>query len=88
MCGCDGSVTSSEASVDSDGRSPGIAADLHTVIARVGAIWHDGVVCRIALVQPRECCGWAAGPARVWPGSRATTDNHARKWAATRGGAW
>jgi len=68
MCGCDGSVTSSEVSVDHVVRSAGIAANLHTVIARVGAIRHDGVVCRAARVQPRECCAWAAGPARMWPG--------------------
>jgi hypothetical protein len=48
MCGCDGSVTSGEVSVDHVVRSAGIAADLHTVIARVGAIRHDGIVCRAA----------------------------------------
>jgi hypothetical protein len=87
MCGCDGSVTSSEVSVDHDVRSAGIAADLHTVIARVGAIGHDGVLCR-ARVQPRECRAWPTGPARVWPGSRATTARHARERATTPGGAW
>jgi hypothetical protein len=86
MCGCDGSVTSGEVSVDHVVHSAGIAADLHTVIARVGAIRHDGIVCRAARVQPRECSAWAAGPARIWPGVGQPRASHTRKWAATR--AW
>jgi hypothetical protein len=62
----------------------GIAANLHTLIAPVGPVKHDGVVCRAG---PRYCCAWAAQPIPGWLRRWVCTANHARERAAARGGA-
>jgi hypothetical protein len=81
VCGFDGSFTSGDVAIDADVRLARIAADLHTVIAPVGPVTHDGIVCR---AEPRRCCSRAARPIPGWPRRRPTAATHdARETAAT-----